>query len=104
VFHSFGGDLEMLKWVLDSGFYISISGMITFKKAQNIVDIAVNAPLDRILIETDCPYLTPEPFRGRRNEPSYVKYVAEALAKAKGLTVAEIGEATTRNAKILFKI
>ena len=104
VFHSFGGSLNELKWVLDSGFYISINGMITFKKAKNIIDIARTAPIDRILIETDCPYLTPEPNRGKRNEPSYVKFVAEALAKVKGLTVDEIGRITTQNAKNLFKI
>jgi len=104
VFHSFAGTLEELKWILDNGFYISISGMITFKKAKNIIEITKTAPMDRILIETDCPYLTPEPYRGKRNEPSYVKYVAEALAKVKGMTVDEIGEITTRNAKVLFKI
>jgi TatD DNase family protein len=104
VFHSFAGDLAMLKWALDNGFYISISGMITFKKALNIVEIARHVPLDRLLIETDCPYLTPDPFRGKRNEPSYVKYVAEKLASVKGRTLAEIGEATTKNARALFKI
>jgi len=104
VFHSFAGSIDELKWILDNGFYISISGMITFKKAKNIADIAKAAPMDRILIETDCPYLTPEPYRGKRNEPSYVKYVAEALAKVKGMTVEEVGEMTTNNAKKLFKI
>jgi len=104
VFHSFAGSIDELKWILDNGFYISISGMITFKKAKNIIDIAKAAPMDRLLIETDCPYLTPEPYRGKRNEPSYVKYVAEALAKIKGMTVDEIGEMTTNNAKKLFKI
>lgn len=104
VFHSFAGSIDELKWILDNGFYISISGMITFKKAKNIIDIAKAAPMDRLLIETDCPYLTPEPYRGKRNEPSYVKYVAEALAKIKGMTVDEIGEITTNNAKKLFKI
>ena len=104
VFHSFAGSTDELKWILDNGFYISISGMITFKKAKNIADIAKAAPMDRILIETDCPYLTPEPYRGKRNEPSYVKYVAEALAKVKGMTVEEVGEMTTNNAKKLFKI
>ena len=104
VFHSFAGSLDELKWILDNGFYISVSGMLTFKKAKNIVDIARAAPIDKILIETDCPYLTPEPYRGKRNEPSYVKYIAEALAKVKGKTVDEIGEITTRNARTLFKI
>ena len=104
VFHSFAGSTDELKSVLDNGFYVSISGMITFKKAKNIADIAKAAPMDRILIETDCPYLTPEPYRGKRNEPSYVKYVAEALAKVKGMTVEEVGEMTTNNAKKLFKI
>jgi len=104
VFHSFGGSIEELKWVLDNGFYVSISGMITFKKANNIADIAMTAPIDKILIETDCPYLTPEPYRGKRNEPSYVKYVAEALAKVKGMTVEDVGRVTTQNAKTLFRI
>jgi TatD DNase family protein len=104
VFHSFAGSLDELKWIIDNGFYISVSGMITFKKAQNIIDIAKAAPIDRILIETDCPYLTPEPYRGKRNEPSYVKYVAEALAMVKGVSAEEIGEITTNNAKKLFKI
>ena len=104
VFHSFSGSIDELKWIIDNGFYISVSGMITFKKAQNIIDIAKAAPIDRILIETDCPYLTPEPYRGRRNEPSYVKYVAESLAAVKGVSAEEIGEITTNNAKKLFKI
>jgi TatD DNase family protein len=104
VFHSFAGSLDELKWILDNGFYVSISGMITFKKAKNIIDIVKAAPMDKILIETDCPYLTPEPYRGKRNEPSYVKYVAEALAKIKGMTVEEVGGMTTNNAKKLFKI
>jgi len=104
VFHSFAGTLDELKWVLDCGFYVSVSGMLTFKKSQNIRDIASAAPIDRILIETDCPYLTPEPNRGKRNEPSYVRFVAEALAKVKGLTPEEVGERTTENAKKLFRI
>ena len=104
VFHSFAGNLDELKWVLDNGFYISVNGMITFKKSKNIMEIVQAAPLDRILIETDCPYLTPEPNRGKRNEPSYVAYVAQALAKAKGETIERIGEITTENAKKLFKI
>lgn len=104
VFHSFAGTLDQLKWVLDNGFYISVSGMVTFKKAKNIIEIAKTAPLDRILIETDCPYLTPEPNRGKRNEPSYVRYVAQALAGIKGETIERIGEITTDNAKKLFNI
>lgn len=104
VFHSFAGSIDELKWVLDNGFYISVSGMITFKKAGNIIDIAKAAPIEKILIETDCPYLTPEPYRGKRNEPSYVKHVAEALAKVKGMTVEEVGDVTTKNAKDLFRI
>jgi len=104
VFHSFAGSPEELKWVLDNGFYVSFNGMLTFKKAQNIKDLALSAPIDRILIETDCPYLTPEPFRGKRNEPSYVSFVAEALAKIKGLTVDEVAVRTTENAKKLFQI
>jgi TatD DNase family protein len=104
VFHSFAGSLDQLRWVLDNGFYISVSGMITFKKAKNIAEVAMATPLDRILIETDCPYLTPEPNRGKRNEPSYVRYVAQALADIKGETIERIGEITTGNAKKLFNI
>lgn len=104
VFHSFSGSMEELKWILDNGFYVSISGMVTFKKAENILEIAKAIPMDRLLIETDCPYLTPEPYRGKRNEPSYVRYVAEALAKVKGLSVEALGEITTKNAKAIFKI
>jgi TatD DNase family protein len=104
VFHSFAGDKDILKWALDSGFYISVSGMVTFKKAQNIVDTVKAVPMDRLLIETDCPYLTPDPHRGTRNEPAYVKLVAEAVASIKGMTLDEVGEATTKNAKRLFKL
>jgi TatD DNase family protein len=104
VFHSFAGDLDELKWILDHNFYISVSGMATFKKSTNIKDIVKMAPLERVLIETDCPYLTPVPFRGKRNEPSYVKYVAEAVASIKGVDVDEVGRITTENAKKLFRI
>ena len=104
VFHSFSGNIEQANWAIKNGFYVAFAGMLTFKKAMNIVEIATAVPIEHILLETDCPYLTPEPFRGKRNEPAYIKYVAEKLAKIKGSTVEEVGRITTQNAKTLFKI
>lgn len=104
VFHSFSGDLVQAEWAIKNRFYIAFSGMLTFKKASNIIEIATAVPLEHILIETDCPYLTPEPFRGKRNEPAYVKYVAEKLANIKGTAVEDIGRITTQNAEALFKL
>src|SRR5690606_12099313 len=85
-------------------FYISLGGPVTFKNAKKPKEVAQEVPLDRLLIETDCPYLAPHPFRGKRNEPGYVKLVAEQIAEIKGLSFDEIAETTTRNAKKLFGI
>jgi TatD DNase family protein len=104
VFHCFSGDAGMADQVLDLGFHLSFSGMITFKNAGNITDVARRIPLDRLLIETDCPYLTPIPYRGKRNEPAYVRYVAEKLAEIKGISTEEIARATGENASRLFGI
>jgi TatD DNase family protein len=102
VMHSFSGDWEYAEACLEVGFYLSFSGPLTFKKAAELHEVARRAPLDRILIETDAPYLTPHPFRGKRNEPAYVRYVAAALADLRGLSLDQVAAATTANAERLF--
>jgi TatD DNase family protein len=108
VFHCFSGDARLAKDALDLGFYLSFSGILTFRNAAMLRDIAKTVPLDRLLIETDCPYLTPVPHRGKRNEPAYVAHVAAQLATLRADKPATspdtIALATTRNAKCLFKI
>ncbi len=102
VMHCFSGSLELARELVKLGFYISIPGVITFKNARVLVEVAQGIPLERLLIETDCPFLTPEPFRGKRNEPAYVRYVAEKIAQARGVSIQEVGEKTTANAEQLF--
>ncbi len=102
VMHSFSGDAATARECLDMGLYISFAGMVTYPTAQNLRDIAKDVPLDRLLVETDCPYLAPQPVRGKRNEPSYVAHTAALLAQVKGVSIAEIEDHTTRNAKTLF--
>lgn len=102
VLHSFSGDWEVAETALTMGYYLGFTGPLTYKKADELREIAARAPLDRILIETDAPYLTPEPHRGRRNEPAYVRLVAERLAELRGLSLAEIGQTTTANSRRLF--
>jgi len=104
VIHCFGGNLEQAKKFLDLGFYIGVTGIVTFKNAKDIQQIAKEVPLDKILIETDAPFLAPEPFRGQRNEPAYVKYVAQKIAELKGLTFEEVAKATYENTCELFKL
>jgi TatD DNase family protein len=108
VFHCFSGDAWLAKDALDLGFFLSFSGVITFQNATMLRDIVKTVPMDRLLIETDCPYLTPVPHRGKRNEPAYVRHVAEKIAEVKGgtapVTVEEIGHITSQNARHLFKI
>ena len=108
VFHCFSGDAWLAKDALDLGFYLSFSGILTFQSATMLREIAKTVPVDRLLIETDCPYLTPIPHRGKRNEPAYVKYVAELLATIKSndtvLTVEDMARITSENARRLFKI
>ncbi len=104
IMHCFSGSVEVAKQCIDMNFYISLGGPVTFKNAKKAKEVAKEIPLDRLLIETDCPYLTPHPFRGKRNEPSYVKYVAEQIAELKEITVEEVAKATTENAKKLFGI
>lgn len=102
--HSYTGSPKYLQKFLDRGAYVSFNGIITFDKTGNMEQLVKLAPLDRIILETDCPYLTPAPNRGKRNEPSFVKFVAEKVAQIKGLSFNEIAEATTNNAKHLFKL
>jgi TatD DNase family protein len=103
VMHCFTEDWEMAKKALDHNFYISFSGIVTFKNATELQDVAKKVPLDRMLVETDAPFLAPVPFRGKPNRPEYVKYVAEFVANLRGISVAEIEENTTRNFVSLFK-
>lgn len=102
VMHCFTEDWSIAQKALDMGFYISISGIVTFKNAETVRDVARKVPAERLLIETDSPYLAPVPFRGKLNEPSWVKYVAECLANVRSQSVEEIGELTTRNYHELF--
>ena len=103
VFHCFTESQDVAKQALDMGFYISFSGILTFKTAQDLRDVASWIPLDRLLIETDSPYLAPIPYRGKTNNPSYVPYVAKQLAAVRSCSVEEIGEATSQNFSMLFK-
>lgn len=108
VFHCFSGDAWLAKDALDLGFYLSFSGILTFQNATMLREIAKTVPADRLLIETDCPYLTPIPHRGKRNEPAFVKHVAELLAAIQSndttLTVEDMGRITSENARRLFRI
>lgn len=102
VFHTYSAGPERLEEVLELGFSIGISGPVTFPKARPLRVVAATVPLERLLIETDCPYLTPEPHRGRRNEPAYVRHVAEAVAQARRISVETVAKATTENTRRLF--
>jgi TatD DNase family protein len=102
VIHCFSGTAEFARATLDLGFYISFSGILTFKNAEELRHIAREVPLERILIETDAPYLSPIPHRGKRNEPAFVVHTAEKLAELKGISMKEIQEATTHNFFTLF--
>jgi TatD DNase family protein len=104
VMHCFTGSVEEAKTLLDLGLFLSLSGIVTFKGARELREVAHFAPLDRLLIETDCPLLAPVPYRGRRNEPAYVVQVAKTIAEAKGVPLAEVAEATRRNTERLFRL
>ena len=108
VFHCFSGDAWLAKDALDMGFYLSFSGVITFKNATMLREIVQTVPLDRIMVETDCPYLAPVPHRGKRNEPAYVTYVAQTIAdlvgKGNPSAFEAVSQATVANTKRLFKI
>ena len=104
IMHCFSGSWEIAKQCLDMNFYISFGGPVTFKNARVPKEVLSQVPLDRLLIETDCPYLAPHPFRGKRNEPSYVTLVAEMAAEIKGISVEEIIQITTENGKRCYRI
>ena len=104
VFHCFSGSAEMAKQLTKMGWYVGFTGVITFKNARRAVEAAAAVPIDRIVIETDCPYMSPEPFRGKRNDPSRVYRMAEKLAEIRGLSVEEIQKITLENGKRLYRI
>ncbi len=104
VFHCFSGSVEMAREVLKLGFYVSVGGPVTFANANKLHAVVKAVPPERLLIETDCPYLTPVPFRGKRNEPAHVRYVAETVASLLGMAVEDLAAATTANTKRLFGI
>ena len=104
VMHCFSGSTEFAQQCINEGFYIAIGGVVTFKNAKKVKEVAKTVPLDKLLLETDAPYMTPVPFRGKENQPAYVKFVAEEIAQLRGVSFEEIAEATTANAKKLLKI
>ncbi|MDD5724059.1 MAG: TatD family hydrolase [Syntrophales bacterium] len=104
VVHCFSGDYDMAVSCLDMGFYISIPGTVTYKKSGTLRDIVRKLPIDRLLVETDCPFLSPEPERGRRNEPAYVAHTARRIAQIKDLPLEDVERVTSRNARDVFGI
>jgi TatD DNase family protein len=94
----------MAREAIKMGFYISFAGPVTYKNARRLLEVARQVPLNRLLLETDCPYLTPEPHRGRRNEPLYVALVAEKIAELRGMDLEELAAATLSNARTLFRL
>ena len=104
VFHCYSGSAEMAKWLIDRGWYIGFTGVLTFKNARKAIEVAQSIPLERLVLETDCPYMAPEPFRGKRNHPGYLYRMAERLAEIRGLSVEEIHTITTENGKKLYRI
>lgn len=104
VMHAFSSDTSMARKVLDTGLHISFAGPLTYKNAEQTREVARMAPVERMLIESDCPYLPPVPWRGQRNEPSYLHLIAESLARLRNISVAQVAEATTRNAHLLFAL
>ena len=104
VLHCFSGDLEMAQEAIQLGFFIGVDGPVTFHRASGLHGVVRQLPLDRLLIETDCPYLTPEPYRGRRNEPAYVSFVTKAIAELRSLAFEEVARATTANAHRVFEL
>lgn len=104
VFHCFSGDVQMAKWCLEQDFYFGIGGVVTFKNAFELGKVVKEIPLNRILLETDAPFLTPHPFRGKPNEPKYIPLIAERIAMIKGITIEEIASITTQNAQHFFNI
>ncbi|RKU13250.1 hydrolase TatD [Candidatus Poribacteria bacterium] len=103
VLHCFTGDVELMHRSLEIGFYIGIGGIVTYPNAKDVQAVAREVPLERLLIETDCPWLAPQSWRGKRNEPAYVRAVAEKIAELRKTSVGTIGKITTKNFNLLFK-
>ncbi|MGM0123387.1 TatD family hydrolase [Enterococcus sp. AZ194] len=104
IMHSFSGDAEWAKRFLDLGMHLSFSGVVTFKKAVEVQEAAMVVPLDKLLVETDAPYLAPVPYRGKRNEPGYTRYTAEKIAELRNIPLEELAQKTTENAHRLFRL
>ena len=104
VFHCYSGSAEMARQLVNLGWYIGFTGVLTFKNARKAVETAASIPLDRIVLETDCPFMAPEPYRGKRNHPGYLPRMAEKLAQIRGISVEEVIRITTENAKRLYRI
>lgn len=104
VFHCYSGSLEMARELVERGWYIGFTGVLTFKNARRALEVAAGLPLDRIVLETDCPYMSPEPFRGKRNDPGRLYRMAEALSVLRGLPVEEIETITMENGKRLYRL
>ncbi|MBJ8349962.1 TatD family hydrolase [Streptococcus zalophi] len=104
IMHSYSGSLEMAEKLIALGMMISFSGVVTFKKALEVQETAKNIPLDKLLVETDAPYLAPVPKRGRENKPAYTRYVVEKIAELRGISVEEVADASYQNAKRIFKL
>ena len=104
VFHCYSGSAEMAAELVKRGWYIGFTGVLTFKNARKALEVAASIPLDRLVLETDCPYMAPEPFRGKRNHPGYLYRMAERLAELRGLSVEEIHRITTENGKKLYRM
>jgi TatD DNase family protein len=102
VLHTFAGDLAMARRAVELGFYLSVSGPVTYQNAHRLPEIVRQVPLERLLVETDCPFLPPHPHRGQRNEPAHVRLVAQRLAELRGISLEELAQATTANARRLF--
>ena len=104
VFHCYSGSAEMAKWLVKRGWYIGFTGVLTFKNARKAIEVAASIPLERLVLETDCPYMAPEPFRGKRNDPGKLYRMAEKLAEIRGMSVEEIHRITTENGKRLYRL
>ena len=104
VFHCYSGSAEMARQLVDKGWYIGFTGVLTFKNARKAIETAASLPIDRIVLETDCPYMAPVPHRGKRNDPGYLCHMAEKLAEIRGLSLEEIHQITYENGKRLYRI
>lgn len=104
VFHCYSGSAEMAQWLVSRGWYIGFTGVLTFKNARKAVEVAQQLPLERIVLETDCPYMSPEPYRGKRNDPSRLPFMAQKLAQLRGLSTEEVAAITTENGRRLYRL